>query len=140
MAASYVKYQVFVGDLGLKKHNLNTDTLKFALTNTAPTVSTNAVLADITEITAHNGYSAGGSGVTNTYSQSAGTGTLGSAASVTFTASGGTIGPFRYVVLYNSTAASGPLVSYWDYGSSITLNDTETFQISPASSILATIA
>lgn len=132
MSVSFNKYQCFVQDVGRKVHNLNSDTLKIALTNTAPTASTNAVLADITEITAQNGYSAGGTAMGSTsYSQTSGTAKL-AGANVVFTASGGSFGPFRYAVLYNSTAASGPLIGYWDYGSSISCNSGDTFTVAPA--------
>jgi len=97
------------------------------LTNSAP-VATNTVKTDITEISAGNGYTAGGDDITNTWSESSGTATLG-ATDVTFTASGGTIGPFRYAVIYNDTATSDNLVCWFDYGSSITLADTETFTV-----------
>jgi hypothetical protein len=126
--ASFVKYNSFIQELGRAGHNLNSDTLKVALTNTSPTVASNAVLSDITEISAGNGYSAGGPTVGSTsYSQSSGTGKL-VGNDVTITASGGTIGPFRYAVVYNSTASS-KLISYWDYGSALTLNDGESFTV-----------
>lgn len=133
--ATFVKYNQFVQDLGRKVHNLNSDTLKFALTNTAPTVATNAVLADIAEISAGNGYSAGGAALTGSgYTQTSGTGKLtGTAPTITAT---GAIGPFRYVVLYNSTAASGPLIAYFDYGSSITMANTETFAMTESGDVL----
>lgn len=125
--ATYTKFNDFVEQLGLKTHNLSTDTLKVMLTNSAP-VATNTVKTDITEISAGNGYTAGGDDITNTWSESSGTATLG-ATDVTFTASGGTIGPFRYAVIYNDTATSDNLVCWFDYGSSITLADTETFTV-----------
>jgi hypothetical protein len=129
--ASYVKYQQFAEDLGNKVHDLfgTNDTLKVALTNTAPNVSTHAVLADITEISAGNGYTAGGADTQNDGTESSGTLTV-TGVDVTWTASGGSIGPFRYVVLYNDTPTSpaDPLIAYWDYGSSITLAAGESFQ------------
>lgn len=127
--ASYVKYQCFVEHLAEGVHNLGSDTLKIALTNTTPNVATHTVLADISEISAGNGYSAGGASASITSSaHTSGTYKL-VLADVTITASGGTVGPFRYAVLYNDTPTSpaNPLIAYWDYGSELTLGDGETF-------------
>lgn len=128
--ASFNKHRQFVEDAMEKVHNLGADTLKVLLCNTAP-VNTNSVKADLTEISAGNGYSAGGTAASITSSaQTAGTYKL-VLADVVFTASGGTIGPFRYPDLYNDTPTSpaDPLISWWDYGSSITLADGETFTV-----------
>jgi len=126
--ASATKHFQFVEDLAHQVHDLSADTFKVMLTNSAPTTA-NAVLLDLTEITAEHGYSAGGTQSTISSSgQTSGTYKL-VLADVVFTASGGTIGAFRYVDLYNDTPTSpaDPLMMWWDYGSSITLADTETF-------------
>jgi hypothetical protein len=126
--AAFNKFNDFAEQLGLGKHNLNTDTLKVMLTNTAP-VATNTVLANITEITAQNGYTAGGEDTQNTYSETSGTGSC-VGVDVVWTATGAGFGPFRYVVLYNDTQTSPakPLIGWWDYGSSISLTTAgETF-------------
>lgn len=134
--ASFVKYQQFVEDLGNKVHDLvgTNDTLKVALTNTAPNVATHAVFADITEISAGNGYTAGGEDTQNDGSESGGTLTV-TGVDVVWTASG-SVGPFRYVVLYNDTPAGDPLIGYWDYTSSITLASGETFTANFGASLL----
>lgn len=128
--ASFVKFQNFVEDLGKGVHDLRASghTLKVLLSNTAPNVATNTVKADITEISAGNGYTAGGADVQNDWSETTGTGTA-TGVDVVWTASGGTIGPLRYVILYNDTPTSpaDPLIGYWDYGSSITLNAGDSF-------------
>jgi len=129
--AAFNKFNIFVQDIGNKVHNLSSDACKVMLTNTAPT-SSNAVFADITEITAANGYTAGGNAASITsYTQTSGTAKLILADPATWTASGGSIGPFRYAVLYNSTPTSPakPLIGYWDYGSSVTLAAGETFTV-----------
>ncbi len=126
--AVFNKFQDFVEQLGLGKHNLDTDVLKIMLSNTA-VLNTNTIKANITEIAAGNGYTAGGTDAAGVYSETpAGTGSL-TCTDVVWTAAAGTIGPFRYVVLYNDTTAAPvkPLIGWWDYGSSITLADTETF-------------
>lgn len=126
--ASFNKFQSFVEALAEKKHDLGADTLKVLLTNVAP-VNSNTVKADLTEISAGNGYTAGGTAVTVTSSaQSSGTYKL-IANDVVFTASGGSIGPFRYVVIYNDTAANDELIGWWDYGSALTLLNGETFTV-----------
>lgn len=134
--ATYNKFETFVGDLGLQVHELNADLLKVYLSNAAPSTSADSVKTDLAEISAGNGYTAGGEDVTNTYSESGGTGTLG-ATDVTWTASGGTIGPFQYVVLYNDTPSSpvDPLIAWWDYGSALTLNDGESFTVDFGASV-----
>lgn len=125
--AAFNKFNCFVGDVGLKLHNLNTDTIKAMLTNTAP-VATNAVLTDLTEIAAGNGYVAGGAACTSqSYSQTGGTAKL-TLTGPTFTATGA-IGPFRYVALYNSTATGKNLIGWYDYGSNVTMANTDTFAV-----------
>jgi|SRR6185312_8967478 len=128
--AAFNKVNAFVADLANKVHNFGSDTFKVLLTNTAPTASS-AVKADITEIAAGNGYTAGGASLTLTSSSQSG-GTykyIATAGSPTWTSSGA-FATFRYVVLYNSTAASGNLVGYWDFGSAVTLASGNTFTVS----------
>jgi hypothetical protein len=122
--ASYNKFESFVHVLGLGDHHLDTDTFNLYVTNNAPSASADDVKADLAGATEENGYAA--ADITNTWAEASGTGTMG-ATDVVITASGGTVGPFRYVVIYNDTHASDALMCWWDYGSSITLADGETF-------------
>jgi hypothetical protein len=127
--AAFNKFNIMVADVCNHVHNFGSDTLKILLTNTAP-VATNAVKTDLTEISAGNGYTAGGnSAALTSSSQAAGLYKLILANPATWTAAGGSIGPFRYAALYNSTAAAGNLVGYWDYGSAVTLAAGETFTV-----------
>lgn len=124
--ASFNKFNIFVADISNKVHNLGSDVIKIALTNSAPTAS-NAVLADITEIAYTN---ASARTVTITASsQTAGTYKLvGTDLVISAT---GAVGPFRYAVLYNDTPTSpaDPLIGYWDYGSSVTMANGDTFTV-----------
>jgi hypothetical protein len=125
--ATFNKFNSFVEHLAEGVHNLGADTLKVMLTNTAP-VATNSVKANLTEIAAGNGYTAGGTAASITSSgQTSGTYKL-VLGDVVITASGGSIGPFRYAVLYNDTPTSpaDPLIGYWDYGSALTLANGES--------------
>ena len=128
--AALVKFQDFVEQVGLEQHQLNTDTIKFALTNTLP-VNSQTVFDSVTNHAAPaaaNGYTTGGDDVLNSWSETGGTATL-AGTDITVTASGGDIGPFRYIVAYNDTNPTDMLVCYYDHGSSITLSDGESFVI-----------
>jgi hypothetical protein len=139
--ASFQKFQPFVENLAEKVFNLGSDTLKVSLSNTAP-VNTQSVFDNVTNHpspSAANGYSATAASILGS-AQSGGTYKL-TLDVVTFTASGGQIGPFRYVILWDDTAASDQLIGFYDYGSSITLEDTDTFTVGfSASNGVLTIA
>ncbi len=139
--ASFQKFNSFVEALAEKKHDLGSDTLKVLLCNTAP-VATNTIKANLTEITAGNGYTAGGNTASITSSaQTSGTYKLVLGDPTSWTASGGSIGPFRYAVLYNDTATNDELIGFWDYGSGITLAAGESFAVDfDASTGVLTIA
>ena len=129
--AVYNKINQFVQDLANKKHDLSADTFKVMLSNTA-TVATNSVYGDVSgaEVANGNGYTTGGTAATITSStQTSGTEKW-ILQSVVFTATGA-VGPFRYATLYNSSQASPvkPLIAWWDYGSSVTLANGDTFTV-----------
>lgn len=126
--ATYQKFNPFVEKLAEKAHNLGSDQLKIALTNTAPE-ATNGVYADLTSpLPTTNLSGATPFNVTTTSSaQTSGTYKL-VLADLVLTATGN-VGPFRYVVLYNDTATNDELIGFFDYGSSITLLTGETFTI-----------
>lgn len=134
--ATFGKYNPFVENLAEKVFNLGSDTLKVALTNTAPD-TTDGALADIAEIAGGNGYTAGGNAATQSSSaQTGGTYKL-VCADVVFTATGN-MAQFRYAVLYDDTATNNELIGYWDYGSAIDLINGETFTVdlSPTNGVL----
>lgn len=125
--AAYNKFNQFAADVANGVHNLGSNVLKVMLSNTAP-VATNTVKANITEIAAGNGYVAGGTVLLIASSvQVGGVYTLLAGGNVVFTAVGGNIGPFRYCVLYNSSVVNGPLIAWFDYGSSLTLAAGQIF-------------
>jgi len=108
--------------------NCGSDSFKVALSNTAPVVGTHTVLADAVEIANGNGYTTGGNAAaTSSSAQSAGTFKLVLGDPATWTGSGAGMATFRYVILYDDTLASDPLVMYWDYGTTVTLAAGETF-------------
>jgi len=135
--AAFNKFQDFIEQLGKGVHHLHAagDMFKVFLTNEQPLV-TDTVKADMVEISAGNGYTAGGEDVQNDYTETGGTGTC-TGVDITWTAAGGTIGPFRFCVLYNDTATSptDPLVAWWDYGSQITLQSGEQFKFDIGASL-----
>ena len=129
--AAFNKFEAFVTAKAAGTHanalNADTDVLAIYLTNNAPSASLDSVKTDLTGITVQNGYT-GSHDTANAASTTGGVITV-AGTDVVITASGGTVGPFRYAVLFNETAASDPLIGWWDYGSSITLNDGESFTV-----------
>lgn len=131
--ATFNKVNDFVEKLAEKAHNLGSDVLTVALSNTAPaseasnpTADGNGVLANVTQVS----YTYCSSRVitTSASAQTSGTYKL-TLTDLVLTASGGPVGPFRYIYIYNDTATNDELIGYYDYGSSVTLNDGDTFTI-----------
>lgn len=132
--AAFTFFHEFFGHLGTAVHNLSTGSMKAALSNTAPNAATNTVFADITEIAAANGYVAGGPTLDSEAWAETGAGTgiwQFTSADEVITATGGNIGPFRYIPVYNDTPTSpaDPLIGFLDYGSSITVTSGNTFTL-----------
>jgi len=122
--ATFNKFNSFTEALSEKVHNLGSDQLKVALTNSAP-VATNTVLANITEISYTN---CSTRNITTTSSaQTSGTYKL-VLTDLVLTA-GGTVGPFRYIVIYNDTATNDELIGWYDYGTNLTLANTDTLTL-----------
>lgn len=120
--SAFFKFNSFTEAVAEKVHNLGADTLEVALTNTLP-VNTNTVLANITQITytflnARTLTVSGSSQTSGVYKLTI--------TDKTLTSTGGSTGPFRYVVLFNQTATNDELIGWYDYGSSITLGDGES--------------
>lgn len=126
--ASFNKFSSTVTDFARGLHDLNNDVLKIAFTD-APPAATNQFFGDITEIAAGNGYTAGGNvapfisgnNVNGLYTLVLG--------QPSWTATGGNIAQFRYVVLYNSSLSQGNLLGWWDYGAEIVLTNGNTFAV-----------
>lgn len=138
--ASFNKFYSFVEALSEKVHNLGSDTLTVALTNTVP-VNTNTQLSNITQISytnIQNGTSTGRNLTGVTSSQTTGTYKL-DANDLTLTATG-TVPTFQYIVLYNDTATNDELIGWYDYGSGVSLLNGETFTITWDAAGILTLA
>ena len=141
--AAYVKFNCFVFDLGSGKHDLANDQVRIYLSNATPDAANHTIKSEIAEITAANGYNNTQLSGQN-WVQAANITTLGSNADIQWTANAGNFGPFRYVVMFNANSdanlANCALVSYWDYGSSISCNNGESFTFDvPANGTIANI-
>lgn len=129
--AAYNKFQDYTEQLNKGVHDWSTHTFKAVFSNSAPTAGMDE-LADITQISNGGGYTGGaGGGITLdgvTLSETTGTAKVVITDEV-FTATGASVGPFQYIAIYNDTSTGDKLVCWFDYGSAITLLDTETFTI-----------
>lgn len=130
--ASFIKFNCFVLDLANALHDMKTGTAqvyRVYLSNTAPVV-TNTIYNAPADLSTASGYTAGGASIgTVTGSQVSGTFKFAGNADPAWTASGGSIGPFQYAVLYNFTSPTKPLIGWWDYGVPITLTNGNTFTV-----------
>jgi len=127
--ATLTKYNSFIDELSKGGHNFSTPpALKLALTNTAPNAASDTVWNTTVAPApaAANGYPAGGNTLTGVVGTTTGGVFKLVITDTVFTATAGGIGPFRYVILYNSSA-SNKLIGYYDNAASITLADTDTF-------------
>lgn len=121
------KFNQFIADVYNGVHDFSSDTIKAYLTNTLP-VAANSVKADIAEIAAGNGYTAGGVTISTASSTQSGGAYSLTTGDATITATGA-IGPFNYVVFYNDTTADDRLIQWYQTTSPITMADTDTFTI-----------
>ena len=126
--AAFNRFEIFSEELAKGSHQFHAagHTFKAYLSNTAPDVTTDAVVGDLAEIAAGFGYAAGGEDTQQDISR-AGLVTSVTGTDIVWTAVGGSIGPFQYAVLYNTTGSK--LVGYWNYGSAVTLAAGETFTL-----------
>jgi hypothetical protein len=133
-ASTFTFFHDFSEQLGKGVHDFSAHTFKVALTNTAPTASTDDTLSDITQISSGGGYTAGAGGGYAldgvTWAQASNVGKL-TVTDEVITATGASVGPFRYAVIYNDSATSpaDALIGYLDYGSALTLADTESLTL-----------
>jgi hypothetical protein len=126
--AAFTKVYAFVDELGKGSHNFSTAVLKFAVSNTAPTTaSTIWSLGNFPAPTTNTGGYAPVTLTTTSWSQTSGVAKL-VIADGTITSTGGSVGPFQYVILYNSSSGD-KIVGWYDYGSAVTLATTETFTV-----------
>lgn len=130
--ATFQIFHEFKKYLGDGTIDLDTHAFFVYLSNTAPTLATNTVKADLPNITEQNGYTQ--TALTEAWAETgagAGVWRFAHNADISWTASGGSFGPFQYVVIYDDTPTSpaDPLVGYWDVGSATTITTGNTFTV-----------
>ena len=136
MAAPSV-FECFILDLGLAKHDFSTAVCKVALTNVAPNMATNTVLADITQIAASGGYPSGGVSIgALTWSKTGGVTSLAAALDAIFTATTG-FGPFQWAILYNDSSASKSLICAYDNGAAVSTPASQTHTVDLSATIFS---
>lgn len=124
-------FDVYFEHLMRGLHHWPADDFKVALSNTAPNTATNQVLADITEIAAGNGYTAGGISIANLALARTGTEVAADGDNVTFLAGPADLAPFRYAILYNNTPTVPlkPLISVIDNGEPVVVPAGQPFSV-----------
>lgn len=137
--ATFQVVDEFVKNLSDKLIDMNSDTFKAVISNTAPTKAGSALLADITEIAGTGGYAAATlSGVTfNETGSGTGIWEFDSSA-FSWTASGAAFATGRYIAIYSDTSTGDCLVGFMDIGS-FTLADAATLTVTPGTNGIARV-
>lgn len=138
--ATYTKFYCTVDDLCRAKHDWANHSLRIYLSNATPDQNNHIGKANLAEITANNGYN--NAAISQNISQAGGVLSL-KAVTVQWTATAGNFGPFRYVVMYNdnTTSPADALIASWDYASSISCNNGESFSWqTPANNLIANLS
>ena len=126
--ATFVLSEQFVEDLAKGVHNLDSDTFKAVLTNVEPDEASDFSLTDLTQIANGNGYTTDGETCgTPDAEQTSGTLKFTLGTDPVWTASGGSMAAFQWVVIYNDTSTGDKIIGFCDYGSEVTLAVGETF-------------
>jgi hypothetical protein len=128
MTAGFNKFNCFALNLGKKTENLSaTDVFKVYLTDAAP-VATNTVFGTPADLTAGNGYTAGGNACAITsWTLTGGTAKWVLVSPAVWTAGPAAMAQFRYAVLYDSTTTN--LIGWWDYTAEINMLSGDTFTV-----------
>ena len=137
--AEAVRFYKLAERLAKGELNLATDQFAIVLSNTLPDITTDEDLADITEISGGNGYTSGGINLTTSAAALAANIFTLSFSQLLIQASGGSIGPFQYIVLVDKTHASDALIQVWDYDSPITLSAGQSFRFSSNGPVKITV-
>jgi hypothetical protein len=140
--ATFTRPDVFSLNLSNKVYDLDSDTFRWTLSNTAPVLASTNLLSNITQISTGNGYTqmtdgAGGLVATMSALSSSGqTTTMAQSANVVLTATGA-VGPFQYLILVDDTPTSplNPVVGWLNHGSAVTMANTDTYTI-PSGNLL----
>ncbi|MEM4167842.1 MAG: hypothetical protein QXZ28_02860 [Candidatus Methanomethylicaceae archaeon] len=138
--SSWYRFNALAEHLAKGVHNFSSHTIKIYLTNSTPDQANHSVKADLAGITEQNGYSE--ATLTVGVSRTNNVASITCSGDVQWTASGGSFGPFRYVVMYNDTPTTpaDPLIAYWDYGQSITVQNGESFTVDLPSTLCTVTA
>lgn len=129
-------FHEFLEDEGLKIHNLESDSIKCALIKSAANGGADPSESDAdprwgaggstdystSEVTAGGNYSAGGTDVAATYSESAGTATLDGATNPSWAQDGSNPTNARWGIIYNDTSTGKEAIGYVDLGSDIDMS------------------
>jgi hypothetical protein len=147
-AGDVVVFNQFLQDIGRATHQLETDTIRFALITNAvtPTASTadprwgagGTTNFDTNEVTAGGNYAAEGGDISATYSQAAGTATF-DGTDISIAVNGSNPTNARWGIIYNDTAAGNQAIAFLDLGSVIDLS-TGSFTVTWNASGIFTMA